>query len=138
MSCWLMLIKQQIDLTIKNLNTMKRFRIKKVLTILTIGIAAILVFGLVVMGLWNAILPAVIGVQTISFIQALGILLLSKILFGGFGRGGGFRRGHEWKQKMNEKWGAMSPEEREKFQAEWKNRCGMRWRPKQPDAAAAE
>jgi|SRR5947207_1126882 len=127
-------------ITTKKLNTMKRFRIKKVLMILTIGIAAILVFGLVVMGLWNAILPAVLGVKTISFIQALGILLLSKILFGGFGRGGGFRRGpgHEWKQKMQEKWGGMSPEEREKFKAEWKNRCGMRWTPRQEDATAAE
>ena len=102
--------------------------------VLTIVIAAILVFGFVVMSLWNAILPAVLGVKAISFIQALGILLLSKILFGGFGRGG-FRRGpgHEWKQQMQEKWSVMSPEEREKFKAEWKNRCGsMRWGRPQP------
>jgi Ca2+/H+ antiporter, TMEM165/GDT1 family len=118
---------------------MKRFGIKKVFMIITIGAAAILVFGLVVMGLWNAILPAVLGVKAISFVQALGILLLSKILFGGFGRGGGFnRKRHEWGQQMQEKWGAMSPEEREKFKADWKNRCGMKWRPQQQDTAAAE
>ncbi len=118
---------------------MKKFRIKKVLMVLAIGIAAILIFGFVVMSLWNAILPAVLGVKAISFIQALGILLLSKILFGGFGGGRGHRGpGHEWKQQMQEKWGFMSPEEREKFKAEWKNRCGMRWRPNQTDAAAAE
>ena len=118
---------------------MKRFRIRKVLMVISIALVATLVFGFVVMSLWNAILPAVLGVKAISFIQALGILLLSKILFGGFGRGG-FRRGpgQEWQQEMKEKWGAMSPEEREKFKAEWKNRCGMRWRPQQRDAAAAD
>ena len=117
---------------------MKKFRIKKVLFLVIIGIAAILVFGFVVMSLWNAILPAVLGVKAISFIQALGILLLSKILFGGFA-GGRRGPGHQWKQQMQEKWDVMSPEEREKFKAEWKNRCGgMRWRPKQPDNSAAE
>ena len=109
---------------------MKRFWIKKGLMIAAFVIAAMLLFGFVVMGLWNAILPAVLGVKTISFVQALGILLLSKILFGGCGpRGGGWRgRGHEWKMKMQEKFGNMTPEEREKFKAEWKNRCGGRWR----------
>jgi len=98
--------------------------------ILLIAIAAIAVFGFIVMSLWNAILPAVIGVKSVSFWQALGILVLSKILFGGFGRGG--RWGHkrrEWREKMKEKWSAMTPEEREQFQSEWKNRCGgMRWK----------
>ena len=119
---------------------MKRFRLKKVLMVILIAAAATTVFGFVVMGLWNAILPQVIsGVKTISFVQALGILVLSKILFGGFGRGGGpfAARRREWKEQMKEKWGAMTPEEREKFKAEWKNRCGsMRWGRQQKDAAA--
>ena len=117
---------------------MKRFRIKKVLMVLTMVIVALLVFGLIVMSLWNAILPDVLGVKAISFVQALGILLLSKILFG-FG-GGGFRRGPGglWRQQMKEKWSTMSEEEREKFKAEWKHRCGMRWRPQQQNPAAAD
>ncbi len=105
---------------------MKKFWIKKAIMFFLIFIAAILVFGFVVMGLWNAILPAVIGVKAISFVQALGILLLSKILFGGFG-GGRWRGSPAWKQKMKQRWDGMSPEEREKFKAEWKNRCGHRW-----------
>ena len=120
---------------------MKRFTIQKVLMVITIAIAALIVFGFVVMGLWNAILPAVIGVKVITFWQALGILLLSKILFGGFGRGRGFRGGpgHAWRKEMKEKWTSMTPEEREKFKAEWKNRCGtMRWGRPQPNAGAAE
>jgi hypothetical protein len=81
------------------------------------------------MGLWNAILPAVLGVRAITFIQALGILLLSKILFGGGPRGGFGGRcgpGGMWKMKMREKFQNMSPEEREKIRATWKNRCGGR------------
>jgi len=119
---------------------MKRFSIKKFFMILGIALLATGVFGWIVMSLWNAILPAVIGVKVISFWQALGILVLSKILFGGFGRGGGFaRRRHEWKQQMEQKMNAMTPEEREKFKAEWKNRCGgMRWRPFQQEKPAAE
>jgi Ca2+/H+ antiporter, TMEM165/GDT1 family len=121
---------------------MKSFRLKKVLMITVFAAAAVTAFSFIVMGLWNAILPVVLGVKVITFWQALGILVLSKILFGGFGRGGGhFARRHEWKAQMKEKWGSMTQEEREKFKAEWKNRCGsMRWGHQQPwqkkDAAA--
>ena len=90
-------------------------------------IAALIFFGAVVMGLWNAILPAVLGVKSISFLQALGILLLSKILFGGFaGRFCGNGKGAKW-QQMKENYMNMSPEEKEKWKAEWKSRCGSRW-----------
>lgn len=103
---------------------MKYLRIKKGIMICLMVVLATLIFTLVVMGLWNAILPAVIGVKAITFMQALGILVLSKILFGGFKGGWG---GHNWKHNMKEKWETMTPEQREKFKAEWKNRCGGRW-----------
>jgi len=106
---------------------MKNFWIKKGLMMVTFFTAAILFFTAVVMGLWNAILPAVLGVKAITYLQALGILVLSKILFGGFGRGWQGGRGHEWKQKMKDKWETMTPEQREQFKSEWKNRCGARW-----------
>ncbi len=107
---------------------MKKFWFKKILMFAVIFIAAVLLFGSIVMGLWNAILPAVLGVKAITFAQALGILLLSKILFGGFGRRGGWngRRDNLWKNKMKERFANMSPEEKEKFKAEWKTRCGRR------------
>jgi Ca2+/H+ antiporter, TMEM165/GDT1 family len=107
---------------------MKKLWIKKGLMILFFGTIAVLVFGFVVMSLWNAILPAVLGVKAITFLQALGILLLSKLLFGGFGGGGkGWRGSPAWKEKMKQRWDTMTPEEREKFKSEWKNRCGGRW-----------
>ena len=117
---------------------MKRFWFKKGLMFLLSFIAAVLVFGAIIMGLWNAILPPVLGLKTITFIQALGILLLSKILFGGFGRRGGWHggRGQHWRHNMQQKWSNMTPEEREKFRAEWKNRCGGRWKMDEKNADA--
>jgi hypothetical protein len=103
---------------------MKRgFWARRVLFFILIAALAILVFGEVVMLLWNNVLAAVTNVHTITFIQALGILVLSKILFGGF-RGGWGQRRHYWKQRMMQKWNNMTPDEREKFKQEWQRRCG--------------
>lgn len=122
---------------------MKKLWIKKAPMIILFIIAATLGFGLIVMGLWNAILPAVLGVKAVSFGQALGILVLSKILFGGFGGGRGrhWRGGPAWREKMKQRWDNMTPEEKEKFKAGWKNRCGdwsERFDKKESSAAAAE
>ena len=100
------------------------FWIKRGIFILIAIVAGVFVFGSVVMLLWNNILPAVFGIGTITFWQALGILVLSKILFGGFG--GGHRRhkchdhGHDW----HGKWMHLTPEQKEKMKSEWKGRCG--------------
>lgn len=74
-----------------------------------------------VMLLWNAILPEVIGVTEITYWQALGIFVLSKILFGGF-RGGPPKR-HKFRSKMKERFMNMTDEEKETFKDEWKSRC---------------
>jgi hypothetical protein len=121
---------------VANKTTMKKFWIKKGLMFLVIFIAAVTAFGFIVMGLWNALLPAIIGVKTISFWQALGILLLSKILFGGFG-GKRWRGSPAWKEKMKQRWDNMTPEQREKFKTEWKHRCGGRWGMKPENDSAA-
>lgn len=86
-----------------------------------IGIVAVAVFTFVVMSLWNWILPSVTGWHAITFWQALGILVLSKILFGGF-RGPG--RHMYWRRRMMERWEQMTPEEREKFREGMRARCG--------------
>jgi hypothetical protein len=104
---------------------MKRFWIRRVIGFVVLAIAGAFVFGEVVMLLWNALLPVLFHFPLISFWQALGLLLLTKILFGGFRGGGGGPRGR-WKEKMKQKWGNMTPEQREKFQQEWGRRCGRR------------
>lgn len=102
----------------------KRFWAMKIIGFIFLGALAILGFGYIVMALWNAILPAVLHVSAVTFPQALGILVLSKILFGGFrGRGGWGGRRHRWKEDIMNKWQAMNPEEREKWKQDMRNRC---------------
>jgi hypothetical protein len=74
-------------------------------------LAAIAVLGYVVMLLWNAIIPGVfLGVRTLDYRQAMGLLVLSRILFGGFRSRGG-PPGRRWQRLEN-----LTPEERARFQ----------------------
>jgi hypothetical protein len=92
---------------------MKTRWVKRGLKVGVIGIAAVAIFGFVVMSLWNWLGPALFGLRPITFWQALGVLILSKILFGGFrGRPGS---GAHWRRRMNDRWQQMTPEERERF-----------------------
>jgi hypothetical protein len=84
------------------------------------------------MQLWNNVLTSAVPVNTISFGQALGILLLSKILFGGFSGGGRWKsKGGPWNNELREKWQTMTPEEQEKVKHEWRNRYNRWCRPSQ-------
>ncbi|NQU54773.1 MAG: hypothetical protein HQ522_19810 [Bacteroidetes bacterium] len=98
----------------------KKFWIKAAIFAPLAIAAGVYIFGSVVMLLWNGILPDLFGFGTITFWQALGILVLSKILFGGFG--GRCRHGHSGRHK-NDKWMHLNPEEREKMKTEWRSRC---------------
>jgi hypothetical protein len=84
------------------------------------GIAAAAVMGMVTTGLWNALLPAIFGLPAIGFWQAVGLLLLGRLLFGGFrGCGRGMRRG-KFVRGMQD----LSPEERERFRRAMGRGCG--------------
>jgi hypothetical protein len=89
-------------------------RILRVLKFVLFAVLFMAVFGFVVKALWNWLMPPLFGLHLITYWQALGILLLSKLLFGGF-------RGHHglgrwgWRRRMMERWEKMTPEEREKF-----------------------
>ena len=102
---------------------MRQSKFLKAVKILLFVVVAAAVLGFVVKGLWNAMLPAIFGWHMITFWQALGLLILSKILFGGFHRHGGGRGG--WRHRMKERWEQMTPEEREQFRKGM--RCGH-WR----------
>lgn len=80
--------------------------------------------SLAVMLLWNAILPAILHVSPINYWQAAGLLILSKILFGGFGFKNRYGRGAP--PHIREKFMSMTAEERAKWKAEWKQRCEQR------------
>ncbi len=103
---------------------MKTYRFWKALKIAVFAIAIAALVSYVVMNLWNVLMPAIFGLHAITFWQSLGLLLLSKILFGGFGphRGGG----GPWRRRMRERWEQMTPEEREKFKQGMRRGCGPR------------
>lgn len=110
------------------MNNNNRFRRRKGFFII---IPIVLVFGLtaIVMWLWNATLVGTIsGISAISYWQAMGLLVLSKILFGGFpgkgGRGGGR---HCRKRPGQEGAEHLSPEEREQFKMMWKERFNRKF-----------
>jgi hypothetical protein len=74
-------------------------------------LVAVAALGGVVMGLWNAIIPELLnGARSLDYPHALGLLVLCRILFGGF-RGHGGWHGH----RFGHRWHAMTPEEREHF-----------------------
>jgi len=96
----------------------------KVALFVTIAIAG---FGQAVLHLWNWLMPSLFGFHSITFWQAVGLMALSWILFGGWrgfhGRGSGYRRHWQWRHRMRQRWEQMTPEEREKFR-EGMRGCG--------------
>lgn len=82
--------------------------------------------------LWNWLAPAVFGWRPITFWQAVGLLALCRILFGGLtghrgpGSGMRWRMRERMEQRMAERWERMTPEEREKFRQSARARwCGF-------------
>jgi len=95
-------------------------RASKILLLVLLVPIGLTLFSLLLMWLWNWLVPPVFGWHTINFWQALGIFVLSKILFGGF-RGAGRMHG---RRRMMERWEQMTPEEREKFRKGMEGWCG--------------
>ncbi len=99
---------------------MRRFKFLK------IAMMVIIIFSLVsgiVMFLWNWLMPELFGLPVITFWKAAGLLLLSKILFGGFKKSHNGPNGPPWKKHWQEKWQNIPEEKREK----WKQRFADKW-----------
>lgn len=93
----------------------------RLLAIPVLILAAAAVLGLAVMVLWNVVVPELFaGGRTIDYPHAVGLLVLCRILFGGF-RGRGGWRGRHWRR-----WEGMSSEEREQLRQAYASRCGGR------------
>ena len=98
---------------------MKKMFIRKIPVVIAIVALGIIGFGGAVMLLWNGILTSVLHIGAITFWQAVGILLLAKILFGG-------PRGRRWHGGWREKrfrWKNMTQDEKEHFQS----RCSAKF-----------
>ena len=100
---------------------------------------ATLILGGAVMFLWNAILPELTGVSPVKYWQAVGLLILCRILLGNFG--GRIRQSRNWQGNQGDetdksetafssnrpwggKWMSMTEEERQQFKNEMRRRCG--------------
>jgi hypothetical protein len=100
---------------------------KRVILLAPLAILAFLVFiavgGLVVQWLWNWLVPSIIGWRQVTFWQAVGMLALCRILFGGLGRHGWHRSGDG--PRVGGRWGRMTPEERERFRQRMREMWGF-------------
>jgi hypothetical protein len=113
-------------------NTYSSNKKKKLFFMIPCGIILALLFVWGVQLLWNILMPEIFGLKMISFWQAFGILLLSKILFGGFRFKG---RRHEMchGQCFNKHAQHCTDDDRSKFKAEWKRRFSAACRDKPHD-----
>jgi len=115
--------------------TMKRWWVGKAVAGIGIFLIAALALSFLVMLLWNGLIPDIFRGPSLTYMQALGLLVLSHILLRGWSpwrHRNGWRR-DRWKKRFEEKMSAMTPEDREKFREEWRHRCG--WDPGPPAAS---
>ena len=113
---------------------MKSYWIKRGIFGAIAVVAGSFLFGYVMMHLWNWLIPSLFNGPVIEFWQAIGLFVLSKMLFGGFGFGRGkcgwgcHGSGCGWRGKRcGRKWENMSEEDREKV----KRWCGHSWEEKE-------
>jgi len=94
-----------------------------VLKFVVMTVLFVAVLGLVTQMLWNWLVPELFGGHVVTYWQALGLILLSKILFWSFGKGGHHKNdrpgwGYYWSEKMK----TMSPEDRERLKQKMKEK----------------
>lgn len=97
----------------------KRFWFLKGIKIAVLVVLFIGIVGWLFMLLWNCLIPGIFGLKVLGYWEALGLLVLARIIFGG--RGGWGHHGG-WKHRLRGRWESMTPEEREKFRTAMKER----------------
>jgi hypothetical protein len=102
---------------------------RKLMFIAPLAILGLLLFaalgGAIVQLLWNWLAPTLFGWPQVTFWQALGLLALCRILFGGFGPHGGSSARSSIRRRMAERWEGMTTEERERFRQAMRDRWGF-------------
>jgi hypothetical protein len=96
----------------------------KIFGMVVLGVLAISVFIFLTQWLWNSLIPELFNGPALTYLQTAGLLVLSKILFSGFGgkckcHGNG---GGPWKSYWKAKWSGMSPEQKEKLKQRMKDK----------------
>ena len=110
---------------------------KKWIFLAPLAILGMLLFlalgGAVVRLLWNWLVPSIVGWRPVTFWEALGVLALCRILFGGLGRGGG--PASSVRRRMGENWQRLTPEERDRFRQRMRERWGFSGKPDTPEVS---
>lgn len=116
----------------------KSTKIAKVIIFSVVGVAIVACVIWSTMYLWNWLVPDLFNGPVINIWQAVGLLLLSRILFGRWGGGGRPCAPRPWKQYTKERWANMSAEDQEKFKQKLKDKwCYKDQRPTEPNSATA-
>lgn len=115
---------------------MKGFKWQWIVKGVFFGALFVLAFVGGTMWLWNHLAVDLFNAPHINFVETLGLMLLGRLITGGFHKGG---HKHSWKgadgtwgppwkraRQMREKWYNMTPEEREEFKKKWAD-CGPSW-----------
>ena len=121
-----------------NERLMRMSRLTRLMIMAPLAILGMVIFtfigGQIVMHLWNWLAAELFGLRQVTFWQAIGLLALCRILFGGFGLSGGGNRNSRRRmegrirervsERMAERWEQMTPEERERFRQGFHDRSG--------------
>lgn len=103
-----------------------KYRFLKAVKVVLMIAVFLAVIGFIVMKLWNWLVPAVFTGPMVSYWEALGLLVLARLLCGGFRpHGHGYGRGpfgDSWHARA--RWKEMTPEEREEFRSRFRDRWG--------------
>lgn len=95
---------------------MKKQCFKRIIMVL----AVVAIIPAIIMLLWNWLMPTIFGIVTINYWQAIGLFILSRILFGKLGGWG--PKHHHHRNALRNRWETMTPEEREQFMKKHRQR----------------
>jgi hypothetical protein len=120
-------IQQFNNTTILAKKIMTKFWLIKGIKILLLMALFLFCMGTLVMMLWNWLMPSLFNLPALDLGHAIGLLVLSRLLSGGFRMGVmGSKEHWEQKKQMWEKWSTMPPEERQRWKNDWRERCQTR------------
>lgn len=115
-------------------------KVGKIAACVLLAITGIFVFGFITMLLWNWLVPVLFNGPVITIWQALGLLVLSKILFSGFSGKGHHsdKKRAYWRAQWRSKFAAMTPEDRELMKQKMKEKwCSWEEKNSTPSAGSS-
>jgi hypothetical protein len=90
--------------------------------IVMVGLFLLLVYGFMI--LWNITAPEIFGVKSLTYGMALRLLIIARVLIGGFGfRWTNNNKNKFWRERMKMKMAKMSEDEKAEFKRKLWQKC---------------